>query len=143
LEKNKYSNNKAFQKFSSFDSKRNNNINNNVLKKDLDYENNILNEIDENLNILDNLENINNVYKVSNLSDLLYKMNYNTDIEKIIDTLNATFLEQNKPTFNKNDFNIKLKKEELDKFFKIKSVDPEFSLNLKYSLLSKNVNFNK
>lgn len=74
---------------------------------------------------------------------MLYKLNYNTDIEKIIDTLNITLQEQNKQTFNKNDFNIKLKKEELDKFFKIKTVDPDFSLNLKYSLLSKNVNFNK
>lgn len=100
-------------------------------------------EINDNINILDNLENINNSYKVANLSDLLYKLNYNTDIEKIIDTLNATLHEQNKQIFNKNDFNIRLKKEELDKFFKIKTVDPEFSLNLKYSLLSKNVNFNK
>ena len=139
---NKYKNKKENQNFSSSDSKLSN-TENFYFKKELDYENKILKEINDNLSILDNSENKNTTYKVSNLSDLLYKLNYNTDIEKIIDTLNATLVEQNKPTFNKNDFNIKLKKEELDKFFKIKSVNPDFSLNLKYSLLSKNLNFNK
>lgn len=139
---NKTSNKKELQKCSSFDSKCSN-TDNIYFKKEMDYETKILKEINENLNILDNLDNMNNAYKVANLSDLLYKLNYNTDIEKIIDTLNATLQEQKKPTFNKNDFNIKLKKEELDKFFKVKNVDPDFSLNLKYSLLSKNHNFNK
>lgn len=106
-------------------------------------ENKIFNEINEKQKILENSDNFNNKCKVSNLSDLLYKLNYNTDIEKIIDNLNFYLLEQKKPIFDKSDFNIHLRKNELDKFFKVKKVDNNFALNLKYSLLSKNVNFNK
>jgi len=115
----------------------------NPIKEEQAIEKKIINEMNENQIILDNCENFNNNYKVSNLSDLLYKLNFNTDIEEIIDTLNSTLQEQNKLIFDKNDFNIRLKKHELDKFFKIKSVDPEFSLNLKYSLLCKNKKFNQ
>ncbi len=112
-------------------------------KEDKNIEKKILNEMDENQKILENCDNKNKSYRVANLSDLLYKLNYNTDIEKIIDSLNAYLAELEKDTFfDKNDFNICLKKEELDKFFKIKKVDSNFSLNLKYSLLCKNKNFN-
>lgn len=118
-----------------------------IINKDQRQENlkekEILKEMNENQLILDNCENVNLSYKVSNLSDLLYKLNYNTDIEKIIDTLNSTLVEQNKQIFDKNDFNIKLKKDELDKFSISKTVDDQFSLNLKYSLLCKNKNFNQ
>jgi hypothetical protein len=39
-----------------------------------------------------NEENISLSYKVSNLTDLMYKLNYNTCIEKIIDTLNSILM---------------------------------------------------
>jgi len=133
-------NNKSLAKNENTNSKK-------ILYKDLKQENSnekqILREMNENQIILDNCENVNLSYKVSNLTDLLYKLNYNTDIEKIIDTLNSTLIEQNKQTFDKNDFNIKLKKEELDKFSISKNIDEKFSLNLKYSLLCKNLKFNQ
>jgi len=89
-----------------------------------------------------NEENISLSYKVSNLTDLMYKLNYNTCIEKIIDTLNSILMEEKKQLFDKNDFNITLKKHEFDKFFNVDDVDDDFMLNIKYSLMCQNKNFN-
>ena len=122
---------------------RNLNMNNDSLlndkincDNDSHIEKTIIKEVNENQRILDNVENKNKTYKFTNLSDLLYKLDYNTDIETIIDTLNNHMREQGKTNlFKKDDFNICLRKDKLDKFFKVKSVHEDFSLSLKYSLM--------
>ena len=70
---------------------------------------------------------------------MLYNLDYNKKIGNIIDIINNLLKEKGKTDlFKKDDFFIHLNKRELDKFFKVKKVHENFSLNLRYSLSDKN-----
>ena len=77
-------------------------------------------------------------YNITNLPDLLYNLDYNKNIGHIIDIINNLLREKEKNNlFKKDDFYIDLRKYELDKFFKVKSVHEDFRIRLEYSLSDK------
>ena len=102
-------------------------------------ERDVLSEVNKYQKILEDQENKKKHYNLTNLPDLLYNLDYNKKIGNIIDIINNLLKEKGKTDlFKKDDFFIHLNKRELDKFFKVKKVHENFSLNLRYSLSDKN-----
>ena len=110
-------------------------MNKNDNKSDSFFERKIIEEVEMNKQNLNKNQSESKNCHLSNLSDLLYKLDYNTDMVEIINTLNVLMREQGLNTFKKDEFSILLGKEKLDKFFKVKKVHTDFSFYLKYSLL--------
>jgi hypothetical protein len=69
-----------------------------------------------------------------NLFDIIYKLQHNTDLNLLTQTINKILVKDNKKPFNKSDLTIGLKANELDKFSKAKKVHKDFTVNITYSL---------
>jgi len=113
--------------------------NDKILNNSEQSERDVLSEVNKYQKILEDQENKKKHYNLTNLPDLLYNLDYNKKIGNIIDIINNLLKEKGKTDlFKKDDFFIHLNKRELDKFFKVKKVHENFSLNLRYSLSDKN-----
>jgi protein-tyrosine phosphatase len=69
-----------------------------------------------------------------NLFDILFKLKHNTNLNVLINHINKIIKKQNKTPFDKTNMNISLTAKELDKFSKVKSMNPNFAVNICFSL---------
>lgn len=72
-----------------------------------------------------------------NLFDIIQKLDYNTNLNVLIKTLNKILISQEKPQFNCMDLKFSLKADELDGFNEKDKMHKTFEVILNYSLIEK------
>lgn len=81
-----------------------------------------------------NLFHISEPNESDNLFDIFYKLKHNTNLNILIKTINKILINEQKKPFDKSDLTIVLGAKELDKFNKLKKINPNFAVSISYSL---------
>ena len=74
------------------------------------------------------------IQESDNLFDIFYKLKHNTNLNILIKTINKILINEQKKPFDKSDLTIVLGAKELDKFNKLKKINPNFAVSISYSL---------
>jgi len=79
--------------------------------------------------------------QIEQLYNIIDSLNYDTDLDTLIDTVNNIRIKNNRQTFSKNDLNISFRSTEVDKFSQYKKMHKEFSVNLNFQFVTTDKKF--
>lgn len=76
-------------------------------------------------------------YSFDKIYEIIDSLNYNTDLNVLIDTINLVRMNQKKPLFKKNNLHMSFNSFEVDKFSQAKKMEPDFAVDIYFELLEK------
>jgi hypothetical protein len=86
-------------------------------------------------NTFETIDSEKEVYTIDKIYKIIDSLNYNSDLNVLIDTINNVRMNERKPLFKKQNLHLSFNSYEVDKFSQAKKMHPDFAVDLYFDLL--------